>query len=71
MTGSSVLLATSYATAKTILFVDDEPSILSMQCLVFAALGYAVLTALSGEEALEALQNIFHANRSGSILGRF
>ena len=52
----SVVSATSYATAKTILIVDDEPSILSMRRLVFEALGYAVLTALSGEEALEALE---------------
>jgi CheY-like chemotaxis protein len=38
--------------AKTVLFVDDEPAILSMRRLVFEALGYSVLTAISGEEAL-------------------
>jgi CheY-like chemotaxis protein len=42
--------------AKTLLFVDDEPAILSMRRLVFEALGYSVLTAISGEEALEALE---------------
>jgi CheY-like chemotaxis protein len=52
----SVLSAESNATAKTILFVDDEPSILNMRRLVFETLGYAVLTAISGEEALEALE---------------
>jgi CheY-like chemotaxis protein len=52
----SVLSAESNPTAKTILFVDDEPSILRMRRLVFEALGYAVLTALSGEEALEAIE---------------
>jgi len=41
--------------SKTVLFVDDEPAILSMRRLVFEALGYSVLTAISGEEALEAL----------------
>lgn len=38
---------------KTVLFVDDEPSILSMRRLVFEALGYSVLTATCGEDALE------------------
>ena len=38
---------------KTVLFVDDEPSILSMRRLVFEALGYSVFTAASGEDALE------------------
>ena len=39
--------------AKTVLFVDDEPAILSMRRLVFESLGYSVFTAISGEEALE------------------
>jgi len=43
-------------TPKTILFVDDEASILKLRCLVFEALGYSVLTAISGEEALEGLE---------------
>jgi CheY-like chemotaxis protein len=43
----------SYRSAKTILFVDDEPSILLMRRLVFEALGYSVLTATCGEDALE------------------
>ena len=38
---------------KTVLFVDDEPSILSMRRLVFEALGYSVLTATCGADALE------------------
>jgi len=48
--------AESYQTAKTVLFVDDEPSILKTRRLVFEALGYSVLTAVSGEEALKALK---------------
>jgi CheY-like chemotaxis protein len=39
--------------AKIVLFVDDEPSILSMRRLVFEALGYSVLTATCGEDALD------------------
>jgi CheY-like chemotaxis protein len=39
--------------AKIVLFVDDEPSILSMRRLVFETLGYAVLTATCGEDAVE------------------
>lgn len=41
---------------KTVLFVDDEPSILKVRRLIFEALGYSVLTAISGEEALEVLE---------------
>lgn len=40
---------------KTILFVDDEPSLLQSRRLVFEALGYRVFTADSGERALEIL----------------
>jgi CheY-like chemotaxis protein len=43
----------SYRAAKTVLIVDDEPSILSMRSLVFEALGYSVLTATCGEDALQ------------------
>lgn len=42
--------------AKTVLFVDDEPSLLEARRLVFEAMGYRVLKAESGEEALELLQ---------------
>lgn len=45
----------SHRTAKTILFVDDEPSILSMRRLVFEALGYSVLTTTGGEDAVEVV----------------
>jgi CheY-like chemotaxis protein len=38
-----------------VLFVDDEPSILEMRRLVFESLGYSVLTAACGEDALEIL----------------
>jgi CheY-like chemotaxis protein len=41
---------------KTILFVDDEPSILEVRSILFEALGYGVLTAASGEEALVQMQ---------------
>jgi len=40
---------------KTILFVDDEPSILTIRRLIFEALGYLVVTAASGEVALDLL----------------
>ena len=49
----AVLSTESFRTAKTILLVDDEPSILSMRRLIFEALGYSVLTATCGEDALE------------------
>ena len=46
------LSAESDRTVKTILFVDDEPLLLSMRRSVFEALGYSVLTATCGEDAL-------------------
>jgi CheY-like chemotaxis protein len=52
----SMLFAKNCRTTKTVLFVDDEPSILKLRRLVFEGLGYSVLTAVSGEEALEALE---------------
>ncbi|HEX7287934.1 MAG TPA: response regulator [Candidatus Angelobacter sp.] len=42
--------------ARTILVVDDEPSILQVRRLIFESEGYSVLTAESGEEALEILR---------------
>jgi CheY-like chemotaxis protein len=48
-----VLSSESRRAAKTVLFVDDETSILSIRRLVFEALGYSVLTATCGEDALE------------------
>jgi len=47
----------SYAAPRTILFVDDEPSLLEARRLMFEFMGYSVLTAASGEEALEVLQS--------------
>ena len=41
---------------KTILFVDDEPSILKVRQLIFESMGYCALTAESGEEALDVLR---------------
>jgi len=41
---------------RTVLFVDDEPSILNMRRIIFETLGYSVLTAISGEQALEVLE---------------
>lgn len=49
----AALSSEGFRVCKTILFVDDEPSILAMRRLVFEALGYLVLTATSGEDALE------------------
>jgi CheY-like chemotaxis protein len=45
----------THRSAKLILFVDDEPSLLSMRRLVFETLGYSVLTATCGEDALKVL----------------
>jgi CheY-like chemotaxis protein len=42
--------------AKTILFADDEGSILTVRRLLFERLGYCVLTAASGTEALDLLR---------------
>jgi len=41
---------------RTILFVDDEPVILAHRRIIFKALGYSVLTAGGGAEALSLLQ---------------
>jgi two-component system alkaline phosphatase synthesis response regulator PhoP len=40
---------------KTLLVVDDEPSILETTRFILEAEGYRVITARDGEEALEAL----------------
>jgi len=53
---SAALFAPGYRTGTTVLFVDDEPSILKMRRLVFETLGYSVFTAISGEEALAVLE---------------
>ena len=53
---SAVLLAQGSGTGATVLFVDDELSILKIRRLVFETLGYSVLTAISGEEALAVLK---------------
>jgi two-component system cell cycle sensor histidine kinase/response regulator CckA len=39
---------------ETILLVDDEPLLLELGCEILSQQGYQVVTALSGEEALEA-----------------
>jgi CheY-like chemotaxis protein len=46
-----------YPASQTILFVDDDPSILAVRRLIFEVLGFSVLTAESGEEALEVLRS--------------
>jgi CheY-like chemotaxis protein len=51
-------------TAKTVLFVDDEPSILKIRRLIFEALGYSVFTAISGEEAL----NVFELRQVDAVV---
>jgi len=53
--GSRVLLKSSRR-SLTILLIDDEPAILSLQRALFETLGYSVLTAGSDEEALTAMQ---------------
>lgn len=50
------ILQGAYAPSKTILFVDDEPSLLQVRRLIFENEGYSVFTAESGEEALEILR---------------
>lgn len=42
--------------AKTILIVEDEPSLLSMLSKTVSGLGYTVVKATDGEEALSALK---------------
>jgi CheY-like chemotaxis protein len=44
---------------RTVLFVDDEPSILTVRRMVFEAYGYTVLTAESGREALALMEANF------------
>ncbi len=44
------------AAAKTILVVDDEHNVVITMADILQANGYAVLTALSGEEALRAAE---------------
>ena len=48
----NTLSTESDRTVQTILFVDDEPLLLSMRRCVFEALGYSALTATCGEDAL-------------------
>lgn len=48
--------AESERRAKTVLFVDDEASILEIRRIVFESLDYSVLTAISGEEALKVFE---------------
>lgn len=43
--------------SQTILFIDDDPDILKVRRLVFEVVGYSVLTAGCGQEALEMLQS--------------
>lgn len=47
----------SCASSRTVLFVDDDPSLLEAHRLMFEFMGYSVFTAESGEEALEVLQS--------------
>lgn len=54
----------NYAPARTILFVDDDPTILQVRRLIFEVMGYRVLTADSGEEALET----FRANPVDAVV---
>lgn len=42
---------------RTVLFVDDEPSILTVRRMIFEGRGYSVLTAESGPEALALMQS--------------
>src|SRR5262249_8375761 len=54
--GESNRPSTKDGKARTILFVDDEPVILAHRRTIFKALGYFVLTAGGGAEALSLLQ---------------
>lgn len=42
---------------RIVLVVDDEPSILTVRRMLFEALGYSVLTAESGPQALALMQS--------------
>jgi putative nucleotidyltransferase with HDIG domain len=48
---------TAEHTNETVLFVDDEESILDIARTYFSSLGYQVLTASNGREAIEILGN--------------
>src|SRR5262245_26563344 len=43
--------------SRVILFVDDDPLIQRSRRIIFEALGYFILTAISCEEALAAMRN--------------
>src|SRR5262245_31100497 len=43
--------------SRVILFVDDEPLVQKARRIIFEALGYSVLTADSGKEALSLLHS--------------
>ncbi len=49
--------AVATPSSATLLFVDDEANILSSLQRLFRPLGYQILTAASGKEGLELLQN--------------
>jgi CheY-like chemotaxis protein len=49
-------LRTAPPDKRIVLFVDDEPTILSTRRVIFEAQGYAVLTADSGAQALALLR---------------
>jgi CheY-like chemotaxis protein len=55
---SRVVEDTNHSPAKSILVVDDEPSILAVRRLVFESRGHVVLTAQGGREALELMETI-------------
>ena len=51
------MTSTSAITKETVLFVDDEESILDIARTYFGGLGYRVLTAAHGREAVDILWN--------------
>jgi signal transduction histidine kinase/CheY-like chemotaxis protein len=53
----TVMLKCDLDKRRTILFVDDEDLLLTMGRMVLSAFGYEVLTANSGEKALQLLGN--------------
>ena len=44
---------------ETILLVEDQPHLLALSCEFLERLGYRVLTAASGEDALELVRTFF------------
>src|SRR5206468_6909997 len=57
-------------TLEKVLIVDDQPDVLEVTCELFRSLGFEVLTANSGEDAVQVLQRTpdIHLDRKSTRL---